>query len=278
VKIRRSRRQSRLLIAVVFSIPAFLSPAAVSCQTSSKLPRQDFQGWAAIEATHPVNERTDFIVSTELRYSDDLGHSVFRRITTGVAFRRFHFFTIEPYYQYSVTDAAGGRFSHEHRLAIVAAVSGSWKNWYLSHRHTGEGRFVENRRIWRYRNRAEVRRPMTIAGRQLTLFAWDEIYYGTDARRWYRNRAALGFGKRINDRISVDVFYAHQNDGISRPGDLRAILRRVFNGRLHFCHWQAANQSLAAVDLGRKRFPLRYLSLPTHGLFVNQTNRNDRTA
>jgi Protein of unknown function (DUF2490) len=223
VKIRSSRRRDCLAAKVVVALAVALFPEALFCQTSRPIPPQDFQGWADIEASHPLGERTAFVLSSGLRYGNDQGHLIYRRIATAFAFRWHRFFTFEPYYQYSVSDPISGSISHENRLAFATTVGTPWKRWQISDRNLGERRFVENRRLWRYRNRVEIQRPIVVAKKQLGVFVWDEVFYGSDAGRWYRNRFALGAGQKISKRIAIDVYYLRQDDGYSLPGNLNVL-------------------------------------------------------
>lgn len=198
-------------------------PAAKLCRAQDPRPRRDFQAWADLYGTHPLNERTDFQVSAGIRYGDDQGHLIYHRVASGFAFHWHRFFTIEPYYQYSVSDTIFGPQTSEHRLAVATTAAISWRRWEISDRNLGERRFVGTARDWRYRDRVELRRPLTVLGKQMSVFAWDEVFYSSTLDKWYRNRIALGAGRRLSRRLSIDLYYVHQNDGISRPGDLNAL-------------------------------------------------------
>ncbi|HEX5411025.1 MAG TPA: DUF2490 domain-containing protein [Terriglobia bacterium] len=214
----RSRRSAEVILVVLGLIPG-----AVLCRAQTPRPRHDFQAWADLYGSHPLNDKIDFQISTGLRYGDDQGHLIYRRITSGFAFHWHRFFTIEPYYQYSVSDTIFGPETPEHRLAVAATVGTSWKRWEISDRNLGERRFIGAARDWRYRNRVELRRHITALRKRISVFAWDEVFYSSTINRWYRNRIALGAGRRISNRISVDLYYLHQNDGVSRPGDLNTL-------------------------------------------------------
>ena len=207
----------------MLAVAVVLFPQMLSGQARQQLPRRDFEARTDLDATHPISKRTDFLLGAGLHFSRDQGHLVYRKISTGFAFRWHKFLTIEPYYHYSVSDSASGRFSHENRLALATTVGTSWRHWHISDRNLGERRFQETRRSWRYRNRAEFRRPIRIERKRLSVFVWDEVYYSSIVHKWYRNRLALGTGRRLSRSISIDVYYLHQNDGYSRPGDLNGI-------------------------------------------------------
>ena len=218
-----SRRRRRLAVEVMLAAAIGLIPKALFGQASQLLPRQDFQAWMSFNAAHALSEKTDFLLSAGVRYGNDQGHLSYRRVTTGFAFRWHRFFTFEPYYQYSVSDSIFGPLTPENRLAMQTTVGVPWKRWLISDRNRGEWRFRENQRSWRYRNRMEFRRPMVVVHRELSVFAWDEVYYSSRAGRWYRNRFALGAGRRLSRKVSIDIFYVHQNDGYSHPGNLNGL-------------------------------------------------------
>lgn len=212
-----------MAVEVMLAVGAALLPNVLFCQAGQQLPRQDFEARTELDAAHPLSKSTDFLLGTELHFSRDQGHLVYRKIGTGFAFRWYKFLTLEPYYQYSLSDATAGRFSHENRLALATTVGAPWKRWYVSDRNLGERRFQETRRSWRYRNRLEFRRPIRVERKLLSVFVWDEVYYSSIEHKWYRNRVALGAGRRLSRMISVEIYYLHQNDGYSRPGDLDGI-------------------------------------------------------
>jgi hypothetical protein len=218
-----SRWRHRLPAGLVLAVAMGLFPRVLSGQTPSPYPRRDFQAWLSLDGTHPLGEKTDFLLGAGIRYGNDQGHLTYRRVTTGFAFRLSRFVTLEPFYKYSVGDSFSGALTPENRLSLAATLGVPWKRWRISDRNLGERRFMVSGQEWRYRNRVEFRRPMAVIQKQLNVFVWDEVYYSSSAGRWYRNRFAVGAGRRLSKRLSIDLFYVHQNDGISRPGDLNGV-------------------------------------------------------
>jgi Protein of unknown function (DUF2490) len=223
LKIQRSRWRHRLPVGLVLAVAVALVPEMLSGQTTTLYPRRDFQAWLSIDETHPISEKIDFLLGAGIRYGNDQGHLTYRRVTTGMAFHLRRFLTLEPYYQYSVGDSFSGALTPENRLALATTIGVPWKRWRISDRNLGERRFMVNGQEWRYRNRVELRRPVAIIRRQLSVFVWNEVYYSSLAGRWYRNRFALGAGRSLSNKVSIDVFYLHQNDGYSHPGDLNGV-------------------------------------------------------
>jgi hypothetical protein len=223
LKVQWSRWRRRLPVGVVLGAALGLFPHAIFGQATKQYPRSDFQGWTDFAASHPLSDRTEFQIGAGLRYGNDQGHLIYRRISSGFAFHWHKLLTLEPYYQYSVSDSLAGPLTPENRLAFATTVGTPWKRWYFSDRNLGERRFLVGAREWRYRNRLELRRTVSVVRKELSVFAWDEVYYSSLVGRWYRNRLAIGAGRRLNRRLSIDLFYVHQNDGYSHPGNLNGL-------------------------------------------------------
>lgn len=62
----------------------------------------------------------------------------------------------------------------------------------------------------RYRNRLLVDAPLLKTGRW-HLFASDEIFYDFEVSGWNQNRAQAGAGLRINERLSLDLYFLQQS-------------------------------------------------------------------
>lgn len=223
MKFRSLKWQFRLTVKVMLALAAILFAGVLFGQTAGRFPHQDFETRTDFNAAHHLNKTTNFLVGAGLHFSGDQGHVVYREFSTGLAYRWDGYLTFEPYYQYSFSDEPAGRFQSENRLAFAAIVGRTWKHWKASDRNLGERRYFGNKRAWRYRNRLEFLHPVRIKHRILSVFVWDEVSYSSRARRWYRNRAALGAGRKLSGSMSVQVYYLHQNDGFSRPGDLDGI-------------------------------------------------------
>lgn len=223
MKTRNSIGRHPAPVGVVLTVAVALFPGVLFGQGATRSPLRDFQVWSSFRATHPLRRRRDFFIAAGLRYGNDQGHMTYRRITTGFDFHWQRILTIQPYYQYSMSDSYSGSLDPENRLGIALTLGVPWRHWQVSDRNVGERRFLVNKQAWRYRNRLEFRRPISMVREHLSVFAWDEVYFGSRAGRWYRNRVALGAGRRLIDKVSVDVFYVHQNDGFSPPDDLNGV-------------------------------------------------------
>jgi hypothetical protein len=208
------------------SLPLLLILAAVRparAQSNSEFPRNDAQGWVDIGATHDLRQKVQLMMNLGLRWSDDAGHLVYRRVGAGLAFKVSDYLTVSPYYNYYSTDSTPVHETRENRLAMAATVETPLGRWKVRDRNLFERRFLIGSKTWRYRNRLEFERNLRLAHRQLRFFIWNEVFYDSAVGAWSRNRAALGAGKEISKRLSVDLYYLRQNDSHSRPGDLNVL-------------------------------------------------------
>ena len=183
-------------------------------------------------ATHQLDEKTDFLIGAELRYGNDQGHLTYRRITTGFPFHWRKFLTLEPYYQYSVSDSFVRTLDAQNRLAFAATVN-SLETLELRDRNLGERRFMMDGQEWRYRNRVEFRRPLSVYPQGIERFRLGRSLLQFDRGQVVSKPFCTGCRAKTQQEISIDLFYVHQNDGYSHPGDLNGVgmtLKTAFSG------------------------------------------------
>jgi hypothetical protein len=209
--------------AATFLLALCFIPQLARGQTKSQYPRNDFQGWMDLVATHPLRENVQLTVNGGLRVSEDAGHLVYRRVGAGLVWKVNKHLTLSPYYNFYDTDSSPIRETRENRIALAATAGGSVGFWRIRDRNIFERRFLIGGQTWRYRNRLEVARDVRLAHSRLRLFVWDEVFYDSVPRAWARNRAAIGGSKALSRRLSVDLYYLRQNDSHARPGDLNTI-------------------------------------------------------
>lgn len=208
---------------LLFCAALVLLPLAAAAQTSNKWPGDDFQAWADLEVAHPLHSNVDLLANGGLRWSDDADHLVYRRAGAAVIFKLSRFLTVSPGYNFYYTDASRVKFSHENRLTFAATAGTSLGRWKIGDRSQFERRFTSSGRSWRYRNRVEILHPFKLAGRSFQADVWDEVFYDSSVKAWSRNRAAAGAEKEISPRLRVGLYWIHQNDGRTLPGNLDAL-------------------------------------------------------
>jgi Protein of unknown function (DUF2490) len=213
----------RIYLTAVFLLPLFVLPRLARGQAKSQYPSRDTQGWTDLDATHPLRENLFLTVNGGLRLSEDAGHLVYRRVGGGLVWKVSKYLTLSPYYNFYDTDSSPVRESRENRIALAVTPGISLGSWKIADRNLFERRFLIGGPSWRYRNQVQVTRRIHLARSELRLFVWDEVFYDSIPHVWVRNRAALGAGKALSKRLSVDLYFVRQNDSHTRPGDLNAI-------------------------------------------------------
>jgi Protein of unknown function (DUF2490) len=207
----------------IWILAALLFPAGAYAQIGPRFSQDDTQVWTDVEATHALRDDLHLILNGGLRWSSDADHLLYRRVGGGIAYTWHKYLTFSPYYNFYITDSNPASTSHENRIALAVTVGIPFGGWTISDRNVVERRFLPAHATVRYRNRIEFEHGFHLARFHLRAFLWDEVFHDSSVEAWTRNRAAIGLGKAINHRLSMDVYYVRQNDSHTRPGDLNAI-------------------------------------------------------
>lgn len=215
---RRRRFRGWLGIVVALSFPA-----GAAAQSKPQFPQDDTQVWTDAEAAHALRENVHLILNGGLRWSDDAGHLVYRRVGAGLSYRWRKYLTLSPSYSFFYRDTTRTSEASENRISLAATFTAPLGRWKLSDRNLFENRFINGGQSRRYRNRVELERGVKLGGTLLRVFVSDEVFYDSAVHAWARNRAAIGAGKEISRYLSIDLYYLRQNDSHTSPGDLNAI-------------------------------------------------------
>ena len=216
---RRSLARARILPALLLAV----IPHGASAQTSSRWPRRDFEGWTDLEVAHALKPYANLNLNGGLRWSGDADHLIYRRVAAGVNFKLSKYLTIYPAYGFYYTDSTRTALAGENRLSLTATAGAPFGRWRISDRNAIEKRYLPSGESWRYRNRVEIQRPLKVGHRSFQASVWDEVFYDSAVRAWSRNRAAVGAEREIGPRLRVGLYFVHQNDGHTRPGDYNAL-------------------------------------------------------
>ena len=107
----------------------------------------------------------------------------------------------------------------------------------MADRNREEFRFVTGDYSFRYRNRLNVERDVSLRGYRFTPYGQVELFFDSRSLSWSRNvytggivfplsRPAEGGVKTkptIRDRMSLDVYFTRQNDKRSDPRHVNAV-------------------------------------------------------
>jgi hypothetical protein len=220
---RSERNITELLTLLCLITLIVVISASAQAQGSPALQKEDTQQWNDLQITVGISKQVDFNFYSSFRFGRDITHLVDRRTGAGFTFRTGKYLTFTPNYLNIVMRPSAGRKVNENRLTLPITVRVPVGKFLLSDRNQFERRLRFPLNSTRYRNRLQIERPIKIKQTSLQLFAFDEIFYDWSLDAWVRNRFGVGVSRKFNKYFTGDLYYMHQADGRSRPGDLHII-------------------------------------------------------
>jgi hypothetical protein len=120
-----------------------------------------------------------------------------------------------------------------HRILMVATPRLPLKSKLVaSDRNRGELNFASGDLTWRYRNRLQLEREITIRTYKPTPYTNVEVYYDTRYRKWSSTAIEAGCQFPIKAHSEIDLYYEHQNNTGKAPNQQVNGIGLVLN--LHF--------------------------------------------
>lgn len=184
----------------------------------------EIQSWNDIQLTVPVTKKVDFTLVGTARFGSNIRRLNEARIAPGFVFKLNKAFSLAPSYAAIVTRNSSGQFRDEHRFSIRGSYKFPTKSIDVSHRSTYEYRVRTSGNSWRYRAAIVLERdlPKKFLSNS-KIFAIEEVFYVSTTERFSRNRFSFGISKKLDKRLTLDVFYLRQNDGRTFQGNLNVI-------------------------------------------------------
>ncbi len=132
--------------------------------------------------------------------------------------------TTAAWYRYNASQPLPGRSSREHRLFadLTPRLPLKW-GFQMSDRNRIEWRNINHDISWRYRNRVQIERPLSIHDHRLIPYASAETYYDNRFHTLSRSQVFVGSRVPLTRHVSLDGFYMRQFDARSRPGFLHVM-------------------------------------------------------
>jgi hypothetical protein len=208
----------------ILAVVALLS-VSVSGQTVTA-PRNDNQIWNETQLVKVLTEKRDLVMIGGIRIGRNLHQPVDERVGGGVAFKVHPDLTIQPTYLFISYQPFPGRIINEHRLFLNVTGRGRLGKYTFTDRNLLERRARHgNRDFTVYRNRLQIDYPARLGSFEFKPFVANEVWYstqtGTAGRNgWFRNRFTAGIIRQLTPKLHAEFFYLHQNDGVSRPGNI----------------------------------------------------------
>lgn len=150
-----------------------------------------------------------------IRIGQDVRHFVGERIGFGFDVQLNKYFKLTPSYYYIVDQATKNSKAIENRLRIEITGEKKWDKLSFSNRNRFERRIRNGRSdSTRYRNKTKLAYATKNSDGDeiITLFVADEPFYDFSKKEWSRNEFSAGFGKKLSNSTSAEVFYMLQNN------------------------------------------------------------------
>ena len=102
----------------------------------------------------------------------------------------------------------------------------------VSDRNRGELNFSKSELNWRYRNRLQVEREITIRSYHHSPYANVEAYYDSKFQKWSSIVIEAGSQFPVRKHTELDIYYEHQNNTGHAPNQQVNAIGLMLN--LHF--------------------------------------------
>jgi hypothetical protein len=99
----------------------------------------------------------------------------------------------------------------------------------ISDRNRGEINFSNGDVTWRYRNRLQLEREITIRSYHPTPYANIEVYYDSNFQKWSSTVIQAGSQFPIRSHAEIDLYYEHQNNTGKAPNQQVNAIGLVLN-------------------------------------------------
>jgi hypothetical protein len=120
-----------------------------------------------------------------------------------------------------------------HRILLMATPRlPSKSKLVISDRNRGELNFSRGELNWRYRNRLQVEREITVRSYHPVPYANVEAYYDSKFQKWSSTAIEAGSQFPIGKHSEIDVYYEHQNNTGTPPNQQVNAIGTILN--LHF--------------------------------------------
>jgi len=191
---------------------------------SKPAPKSDFQSWNDLQVVVPMTKKIDFTLQLTGRFGDNVSQIADTRWGVGWVFKINKYLSFNPLYFHRNARPPNGKFETEDRFTLGATVRVPIGKFILNDRNFFERRERSPQvNAWRYRNRLQLEHPFKINKKKFTWFVSDEVFYDWSLHVWPRNRFSAGVSHPFNEHLTLDLYYARQNDSHTRPGDLNLI-------------------------------------------------------
>lgn len=208
-----------------------LSVAAAIATPAQTTYKTDFQVWNDTQISIPLNKKKDLnaVIWVFGRFGNNVSTTTDARIGGLITKKLNKNVTIGGGYLYRYSNPTFIRSRYESRYLGIATFTvplSKDKKWTLVNRnmYQYEDRYSRpNATV--IRNRAWVKREVTVGGKKIEPFVSFETFYDFRLKDMARYRAQAGFSRKFDAKFSADFYYVRQNEtgDRTRPGTLNGL-------------------------------------------------------
>lgn len=208
-----------------------MSVAAAIATPAQTTYKTDFQVWNDTQISIPLNKKKDLnaVIWVFGRFGNNVSTTTDARIGGLITKKLNKNVTIGGGYLYRYSNPTFIRSRYESRYLGIATFTvplSKDKKWTLVNRnmYQYEDRYSRpNATV--IRNRAWVKREVTVGGKKIEPFVSFETFYDFRLKDMARYRAQAGFSRKFDAKFSADFYYVRQNEtgDRTRPGTLNGL-------------------------------------------------------
>lgn len=184
--------------------------------------RDDFQSWNTLELSKRVGPRWELFFLPEIRIRDDAGELFYHEYRQGVRWKPSQSLQVGLNYLF-VRNESSGKPREEHTGELDVTPNVTVARLKLSVRGRLALRTIQGsagEQEWQLRLMPKMAYSIQVAGRTITPYLADDVFYDYTRDAWNQNRLFLGVtvpvGTSGNAEMGMDVYYMLQSQLGSR--------------------------------------------------------------
>jgi len=220
-----NRMKKRVVVEfIVLAAAMFCLRTSSFAQIPNDDPRRDTQVWNDTFLTIKLRSDLNLILFGTIRAGRDSSALVSEQAGVGMSKSFGKYFSGTVFYRYINSEPAPDRQSHEDRIYVdLTPRAPLGLGFSISDRNRVEWRNISHAVSWRYRNRLQFERPISIGERKITPYISGETQYDTRTHTLSRNQFFVGARAPLSRHVTFDGFYMRQWDARVNPGFLHVI-------------------------------------------------------
>lgn len=186
-------------------------------QVSVARAEDDFQSWNDIEISKRLGTEWELFCIPQIRIRDDASDLFRHEYRQGIRWKHFQHLQFSFHYLFA-RDSSSGKPLEEHSGELDVTPKAKVGLLDLSLRGRVAMRTLERsagEQEWQFRFMPKIAYPTKIAGRKVTPYAADDLFYEDSRDAWNQNRLFLGvslpLGKKEGVEFSIEPYYMLQH-------------------------------------------------------------------